>query len=138
MCLVSSAQAGMWAFALANSATASIPWFSLALISIASFGFPAAVAVYARHYVCDLTLVRRPENRGNVTVEVTAHTFGGGYYQKEYALEDVELAAAVQGYERFRLKNAIEMGGFFMVDVKRGQVPTSASQYFDAFFQRQK
>ena len=55
--LASLAQAAGWALMLVNGP--ELPLWNTALITTASFGMPLFVAVYARHYVCELTLLRK-------------------------------------------------------------------------------
>lgn len=60
-------------------------------------------AVYARHYVCEITLLRPSlRDRTKDNLRVVTHTFSGGYTTNVYRLDEMELGAASQGYRRFR------------------------------------
>eukprot|EP01048_Picozoa_sp_COSAG05_P011450 COSAG05_NODE_1079_length_5951_cov_17.759911_4_plen_248_part_00 len=131
MGVASILQLGAWALFLGNGGYTVLPGLTTALVSVASVGFPAAIAVYARHYVCELSLVKRSSAAAE-TLEICTHTFGGGYHVVEYPVADVENSAPVQDFRRFRIRNAIEMRGFYIVDTARGTVPPRAQVAFDA------
>ena len=71
-------QAGAWGLFLGNGGLQLLPGLTTGLVTVASLGFPVAIGVYARHYVCELSLVRRPQMPESL--EVCTHTFGGGYF----------------------------------------------------------
>ena len=61
-----------------------------------------SAAVYARHYVCEITLLRPSmRDRTQDNLRVVTHTFSGGYSTNVYRLSDLELGEATQGYRRF-------------------------------------
>ena len=75
---VSLLQAGAWGLLLVNGP--SLPLWSAALTTVGSFGFPTFLAVYASHYVCELTILRPSlRDRSRDVIRVMAHTFSGGY-----------------------------------------------------------
>lgn len=133
MGVVSVLQLGVWGLFLGNGGFGALPGLTTGLVTVASLGFPAAIAVYARHYVCELSVVKRCSSAVE-TIEICTHTFGGGYHTVEYPTSDVESSAPVQNFRRFRIRNAIEMGGFYIVDTHRGTVPPFAQTSFDALF----
>ena len=62
-----------------------------------------SAAIYARHYVCEMTLLRPSmRDRTQDNLRVVTHTFSGGYSTNVYRLSDLELGEASQGYRRFR------------------------------------
>jgi len=125
-------QAGAWGLFLGNGGLQLLPGLTTGLVTVASLGFPVAIGVYARHYVCELSLVRRPQMPESL--EVCTHTFGGGYFVDEFPRDNVEAGESVKAFQRFRIRNAVEIGGYYIVDTARGEIPAESRQPFDALF----
>ena len=65
-------------------------------------------AIYARHYVCEMTLLRPSlRDRAQDNLRVVTHTFSGGYSTSVFRLNDIELGESSQGYRRFRCVNGV-------------------------------